>query len=101
MSKKPKVQYEYRIGVIAGACPALAHVNSTVKKRMGVRAGDYLQIDSADGCARITRRIGDCDCCIGGGNEFVYVDEASLQYLNIAPDQPIKVKTSELQLSVP
>jgi hypothetical protein len=71
--------------------------------KLGFQSGDYLQIELEERGTMITRRLGcgSCEGYTGLRGNFVYMDPASVHYLDAMVDDTVRVCQTDNNFDVP
>lgn len=77
-----------------------AHIMPATVERMGLKPGDYVQIDNSERCTQIVRQIATCGCR-GMRHDYVYLDRDSVRYLEGEIHDCLRVRLAEYPLDCP
>ena len=98
---EPAASLTLKAGLVMDACQPGVYLVAALAARLGVAAGDYLEIDCEEKGTKIVRQICSCGCFRGGRSGFVYLDAESAAYLLAEPHQELVVRKSPYPLNVP
>lgn len=92
----------FQVGIVLHVCCPGFHMLPETARTLGLKHGNYLQVEHEERGTRIVRELVSCNRgCPGMRKNYLYMDSESAHYLGTDLHDPVTVKLAEYEMDSP